>query len=241
MLITPDKDPMGQAIADYYYQRRMPKLWVSTQVTTTDELPVKYLFRSWDKMPEIEQTALNLSKGKILDVGAAAGAHALCLQELSKTVKAIDNSLLSVEVMQKRGVLDVEAADFFELEGQSFDTILLLMNGAGICGTIDNLPVFFTQCRKLLNPGGQVLLDSSDLIYLYGDEEEGFDIDLSGAYYGELMYTVKYRKLKSEPFPWLFVDFDTLQANAAENGFKCQKILDGPHYDFLARLTLISI
>ena len=94
---------MGQAIADYYYQRRMPKLWVSTQVTTTDELPVDYLFRSWDKMPEIEKTALNLSKGKILDVGAAAGAHALCLKDQGKSVKAIDNSLLSVEVMQKRG------------------------------------------------------------------------------------------------------------------------------------------
>jgi hypothetical protein len=238
MLISPENDPMGQAIADYFNKQKGPKLWVSTQVTTTDELPVPYLFRTWQQMPEIEKKALQLSKGKILDVGAAAGSHSLYLQDQGKEVKAIDNSILSVEVMQKRGVKCTEAIDFFSLNSEKFDTILLLMNGAGICGNMAGLPRFFNQCRNILNAGGQVLLDSSDLIYLYGDEESGYDIDLNGNYYGELIYTVKYRKLKSEPFPWLFIDFDNLQNAAGANGFCCEKILDGPHFDYLARLTV---
>ncbi len=240
MLISPENDPMGQAIADCFYKRKGPKLWVSTQVTSADELPVPYLFRTWENMPEIEKKALHLSTGRILDVGAAAGAHSLYLQGQKKDVKAIDNSVLSVEIMKERGVQDVEAIDFFSLKNEKFDTILLLMNGAGICGNLAGLPHFFKQCRNLLNTGGQVLLDSSDLIYLYGDDENGYDIDLNGHYYGELIYTVKYRKLKSEPFPWLFIDFDNLQNAAGKNGFCCEKIVDGPHFDYLARLTVQS-
>lgn len=238
MLLQPEKDPMGQAIADYYYKRKGPKLWVSSQITSADELPVPYLFRTWEQMPEIEKKALQLANGNILDVGAAAGAHTLYLQDQGKKVKAIDSSILSVEIMQKRGVKEFEAIDFFSLKNIKFDTILLLMNGAGICGNMAGLPRFFNQCRNILSDNGQVLLDSSDLIYLYGDEQEGYDIDLNGAYYGELIYTVKYRNLKSDPFPWLFIDFDNLQHNAFENGFNCEKVLDGPHFDYLARLTV---
>ena len=239
MLIAPENDPMGLAISDFYNKRKTAKLYTCTHLTTYDELPIAYLFRTYDEMPEIERVAIDSARGRVLDVGAAAGAHSVCLQQKGIDVTAIDNSLLSVEVMQARGV-KAEAADFFDYKPeQPFDTLLFLMNGAGMCGTISRLPLFLNKCKSLLASGGQILLDSSDLIYLYMEDDGSCAIDLNGDYYGEMLFKVRYKQLRSQPFKWLFVDFDTLKQNAFCCGLSCEKMVEGPHYDYLARLTAI--
>jgi len=236
MLIAPETDPMGQAISDYFFKRKTAKLLTCTHLTTYDELPLPYLFRSYNDMPEIERQALNLAHGRILDVGAAAGAHSIYLQQKGFDVTAIDNSQLSVEVLKARG-LKAEAADFFEYKAQPFDTLLFLMNGAGMCGTLDRLPIFLERCKSLITSSGQILLDSSDLIYLYMEDDGSCNIDLNGYYYGEMLFSVKYKKLRSDKFKWLFVDFDNLKQAAFKCGMQCEKIIDGPHYDYLARIS----
>ncbi len=238
MIILPENDPMGQAISDFYCHRKLAKLLNCTQYTTEDEFPIPYLFRSWNEMPVLEQKALMLAKGEILDVGAAAGCHSIYLQEKGKNVTAIDNSQLSVDVMQLRGIKNVVATDFYDYQEKKFDTILLLMNGIGICGNIAGLPRFFSHCRTLLNPNGQILFDSSDLIYLFTDEDGSCDINLNGNYYGEVEFKMRYRRVKSGTFNWLYVDFSTIQAIAAENGFVCELIQEGEHFDYLAKLTI---
>jgi len=237
MIISPEQDPMGQAISDFYNKKKTAKLLNCTQYTTEDEFPIPYLFRTWDEMPPLEQKALSLAKGKILDVGAAAGAHSIYLQEKGEDVTAIDNSQLSVEIMKQRGVKNVQLTDFYDCKG-TYDTILFLMNGIGICGTIDGIPNYLKQCKKLLAKGGQVLFDSSDLIYLFTNEDGSCDIDLNGPYYGEIEFKMRYRKIRCNPFPWLYVDFETIQVLAENNGFKCELIAKGEHYDYLARLTV---
>lgn len=239
-LLTSDKDPMGAAIADYYANGKATKLRVFSSMFDEDELPVKQLFRSFDEMPETEQEALRISTGKILDVGAGSGCHSLALQEMGKEVKAIDISPLSVETMKKRGVKDVTLQNFFS--GQftgSFDTILLLMNGSGIVGRIANLPTFFQTIKRLLVPGGCVLMDSSDLRYLFEDEEGNLDIDPEGDYYGEVDFRMQYKNTKGDSFDWLYIDFQTLCLHAANNGFKAEKIQEGEHYDYLAKISSI--
>lgn len=153
-LLTPDKDPMGAAIADYYANGKATKLRVFSSMFDEDEIPVKQLFRNFDEMPEAEREALRISTGKILDVGAGSGCHSLALQEMGKEVKAIDISPLSIETMQKRGVKDVVLQNFFSQQFTgSFDTILLLMNGSGIVGRIANLPIFFQTIKRLACSG----------------------------------------------------------------------------------------
>ena len=61
-----------------------------------DEIPVETLFRDYDSMPPLEHHALDLVKGRTLDVGAGAGCHSLVLQERGIDVDAIDISPLSV-------------------------------------------------------------------------------------------------------------------------------------------------
>ena len=239
ILLPPQKDPMGAAIADYFNKGRAAKLRVFSSQFEEDEIPVGQLFRTFDEMPLLEQTALRLAQGKILDCGAGSGCHALVLQDMGKDVEAIDISPLSVEVMQKRGVCQAYQINLFDENYlQKFDTILMLMNGSGIIGKLENMGVFFSKMKQLLNPGGCIYMDSSDLRYLFEDEDGSFLVNLAAGYYGEIDYRMQYKQIKGEPFDWLYVDFQTLSYYAAENGFKAEMIEEGEHYDYLACLKL---
>ena len=164
-------DPMGRAIAEYHKTGKADRLRVFSPMFEEDEIPLTTLFRNYEDMPRIEQKALDTATGKTLDVGAGSGCHSLVLQERGVDVTAIDISPLSVEAMKERGVKKVLEQDFFTLSGQQYDTILMLMNGIGIVGTLERLPEFFKQLDKILVPGGQVLCDSSDISYVFETED----------------------------------------------------------------------
>lgn len=239
-LLQPEKDPMGRAIADYYAKGKAAKLRVFSSQFDEDEIPVKHLFRTYDGMSPIEQTALQLAQGKILDCGAGSGCHALALQDMGKEVSAIDISPLSVEVMEKRGVKSVQQADLFNLAAvQEYDTVLMLMNGSGIIGKVDNMEKFFTKMKQILKPGGVVYMDSSDLKYLFEDEDGSFAIDLAGDYYGQVDFRMQYKQIKGDTFDWLYIDFQTLSLYASQYGFKAELVQEGEHYDYLAALRIL--
>ncbi len=235
--INKEKDPMGRAISDWFHTGKAGKLRVLSSMFYEDEIPVATLFRDFGEMPVQEQKAIELCRGKVLDVGAGSGCHSIVLKERGIEATAIDISVLSVEVMRERGI-DARNVNFFdETFTEKFDTILLAMNGIGIVGKIERLPMFFRSIKRLLAPGGQVLLDSSDIRYVFMDEDGGMDIDLATGYYGEIDYKMRYKNITGTPFDWLYIDFDTLQMYAEEHGFTCEKCIDGKHYDYLARLT----
>ena len=175
-----------------------------------------------------------------MDVGAGAGSHSLWLQERNHKVTAIDISEGAIDVMTKRGVEDVRKIDYFDFKDEKYDTLLLLMNGIGIIQTLDRLPVFFEKAKSLLNEKGIILLDSSNLIYLFMEEDGSAMINLnSDKYYGEVEYRMDFCNHHGIPFKWVFVDFETLKDVAEENGFKCEKVYEDDHYLYLAKLSLI--
>lgn len=232
-----EKDPMGRAIFDYYTTGKASKLRVLSSMFYEDEIPVHTLFRSFDEMPVQEKKAIELCRGRVLDAGAGSGCHSALLMERGMEVVAIDISELSVEVMRQRGI-DARVINFFdETFNEKFDTILLAMNGIGIVGKIDRIDDFFRCARRLLAPGGQILLDSSDIKYVFMDDDGVMDIDLAAGYYGEVDYKMRYKNITGEPFDWLYIDYDTLAMYAEEHGFYCEKCIDGEHYDYLARIT----
>ena len=227
---------MGRAIAEYWETKRADRLRVFSPMFEEDEIPLTTLFRSYEDMPEIERKALNMAKGRILDVGAGAGCHSLVLQERGMDVTAIDISPLSVETMKEREVKKVIEQDFFTLEGQ-YDTILMLMNGIGIVGTLERMPEFFRQLDKILAPEGQLLCDSSDISYVFEDEEGLIDIPNEMDYYGEHSFRMQYKDTIGEPFDWLYIDEDTLKEKARRYGYTAEVMAEGEHYDYLARIT----
>ncbi len=242
MILTAEKDPMGAAIADYWKHRKAGRLRVLSSMFDEDELPVPQLFRTLKQMPVLEQKALQLASGRILDVGAGSGCHSLALQDMGKVVWPIDISPLSVRVMQERGLPQAAICDLFgpELTG-TFDTILMLMNGSGIVGKLERMPLFFQRVEQLLAPDGCVLMDSSDLRYLFENEDGSFDINLNAAYYGEVDFRMKYKRVEGETFDWLYVDFQTLSHYALQAGFQVEMLHEGKHYDYLARIKRKSI
>lgn len=237
-LIPPHKDPMGAAIAEYHRTGRAGTLRVFSSQFDEDEIPVEQLFRTFGEMPQIEQRALTMAQGKILDVGAGSGCHALALQEMSKEVTAIDISELSVEVMRERGIHDARAIDLYdERLAEQYDTILLLMNGSGIIGNISGMERFFLRMKQLLKPDGCIYMDSSDLKYLFEEEDGSYLIDVAGDYYGVVDFRMQYKQVKGETFDWLYIDFDTLSYYAEQYGFHAEIVCQGEHYDYLAKLS----
>lgn len=246
MALQEVSDPMGAAILDYQITGRAGRLRVLSSMFDEDEIPVCHLFRSYHDMPKLEQKALSLAKGSVLDVGAGAGCHALELHNRGLEVKAIDISPLSCKAMSLRGIRDVECINLFDkaLKG-SFDTILLLMNGTGIAGKVQMLPTLFERLKQLLAPEGQILIDSSDLKYIYEDEDfpttvesSNVDIDPEDPYYGEVDFQMVYKDIKGEPFDWLYVDYPLLSTVAASCGLKAELVAEGDHYDYLARFQV---
>lgn len=213
------------------------KVW--SDVAETDFLPVPYLFRSFHEMPQLEQKALMLCRGRVLDVGAGMGSHTLYLQEKGVDVTSLELSPTACQVMARRGVVQVVNNDFFKFTPtEKFDTILMLMNGIGIVGETSRLADFFSTAKRMLNVGGQILLDSSDLRYLFLDDDGSMLVNLNDRYYGEVVYKMSYDEFNGKRFKWLFIDDELLAHYASKNGFRFEKLADGPHYDYLARLTL---
>ncbi|MFV5693810.1 class I SAM-dependent methyltransferase [Flavobacterium sp. LB3P122] len=235
------KDLFGKAILDFQTNNSPEDLITETTISEEDEMSVAYLFRSYDEMPQMEQKALQLAKGKILDVGCGAGSHSLSLQnERNLDVTSIDISSNAIQACTLRGLKKAKVQDVLTLENEKYDTILLLMNGAGMCGKLKNIPNFLLKLKSLLNPGGQILLDSSDIIYMFDDDDEdgGKWIPSQNEYYGEIIFNISYKGEKEKPFDWMFIDYNTLQNAALDNGFQCELILEGEHYDYLAKLSI---
>jgi len=231
-------DVFGNAISAYYDEEDETPIFVHSPDFDDDEILVPYLFRDFKEMPPLEQAALEKATGKILDVGCGAGSHALYLQNQKElNVTAIDISEGALKVCKERGIKNTMKIDYFDLQNEKYDTILLLMNGTGIIGKLKNLDRFFQHSKTLLSNDGQILIDSSDLSYLFDpDEDGGIWIDPDAPYYGELEFSISYKGERSNEFPWLYLDFNSLALAAEGNNFSCELIKKGEHFDYLAML-----
>ena len=237
-VLFPGADPMGRAIYEYHKFGKAEDVVVHSSMFDDDVIPIETLFRGLVEMPAIERVALEAAYGDILDVGAGSGCHSLALKGLGKKSVAVDISPLSVQVMKERGV-DARLVNFYDQSfTETFDTVLMLMNGTGIIGNLDNIGNFFTRLKQILKPGGCLLIDSSDLRYLFEEEDGSLMIDLADDYYGQVDFQMQYKDDIGEPFDWLYLDFNTLAYYAEENGFKAEVIAEGEYYDYLAKLTV---
>lgn len=229
-------DPFEQAFWDYYLGDKDTAIKIISNKAEDEIVPAKYFFRDLNEMPEIEKIALELCQGEILDIGAGSGCHSVVLQSKGHNVHALEIRKGFADLLTKRGVKNVWQTDIFVFTDKKFDTLLMLMNGIGLVIDLDGLDRYLQHAKSLLNPGGQILLDSSDLLYLYKEEDGSIRINLNESYYGEIEYKVEYKGVVGELFKWIYVDYLTLNDHADKNGFICELLYEDDHYNYLARL-----
>jgi SAM-dependent methyltransferase len=220
-------DAYGEALQDYYYDRFVPPLLLNTSYGARETMPPEVFFRDRDGFSELESYALSLANGSILDVGAGAGAFTLYLQKQGFDVVANEISSIACEIMRSRGVKNVNEYPVQEESGSFYDTILLMMNGLGLFGTLNGLREGLMKLRELLTPGGQIVADSSDIRYLYESalpEER---------YHGEIDYQYFYQGRPGEWFKWVYVDQKTLKYTARQCGLHCQVVFEDENDHYL--------
>ncbi len=228
--------PLGYAVSAYHRGHRDAEMIVESDVFETEIIPARHFYRPDDEaLPELDRRALDRCRGTVLDAGAGAGRHALELQRRDLDVTALDIDPGNVTLMQDRGVLDARTGDVFTWSEGTFDTILLLMNGIGLAGSPERLPVLFQRFRTLLNPGGSVVFDASGLSASVGSAAiAGMHDDAVGRPdLGEVFFRLTFDDCRGAWYPWLFPSEDLLRSAAAAADFDLNIIARGARGSFL--------
>ena len=231
--------PHGMALLDYFHGDTSAKIVVHGDDGETEVVPISVFFRGPAEFSALEEAALDLCRGRVLDAGAGAGCHALALQERDLAVCAIDIAPEAVEVMRMRGVRDARYADIFHVQAGPFETLLLMMNGIGVVGDLAGLDRFLGEVHRLLTPDGQILLDSYDPDWTEDPEASASPqaARRAGRYIGEMRFRLEYKGKKGPPLTWLFLDSKILDERAVKSGWSCQVIWQEEEGHYLARLT----
>jgi len=231
-------DPLGQAILDYSKDGFTENIIVHSDLCDDDIMPVPYLFRTLEDMPEIEKQAISLCKGEVLEVGAGTGCHSSILVDKGFSTLSIDTSKGAIDYLESQN-LNSERIAFLDFKDKKFDTLLILMNGLGLAGKLERVNEFLIHAKSLLKEGGKIITDSTDIRYLYEDDEGGVWMDLNSQYPGEMEFKMDYKNHSSEWFPWIYLDFETLEHEAEKAGLKASKILEDDNFHYLTVLEKI--
>lgn len=228
-------DVFGEALKDQFIKPPAETLWVHNSYDEPEEMPVDIYFRDEDEMPELELKALDLCRGRVLDVGAGVGSHALLLQKRGFDVTGMDISEAAVTIMKQRGLKKAIQGNIltYKPDANKYNTLLFMMNGIGLTGSLAGLKSFLTQVKALIHTDGQLVFDSSDLSYLY--LEVPFP---ESGYFGEVSFRYEYKSVKGPWFKWVYVDQKTLIDIATQTGWKTEVIFEDENDQYLARLTI---
>jgi len=228
-----ERDVYGEALYDFHVLGELKdKLLLHSSYGDIEEMPIEVFFRDETDFPELEHIALALCDGDVLDVGAGVGSHALYLQDKGFQVDALEISESACSIMKQRGVQNTLRNDFFTLQKGNYDTLLFLMNGIGLAGTVTGLRELLRHSKKLLSDKGQLLFDSSDISYLY----EEYRIPKPEHYLGEIRFQYEYKGILGKPFRWLYIDQRELIKIAHEEGWVVQILFEDDNDQYLARM-----
>ncbi|MCU0304913.1 MAG: class I SAM-dependent methyltransferase [Thermoanaerobaculales bacterium] len=222
--------PLGRALAAYHRGDTSAELVVSSDLWEDETVPVAVFYRPvGEPLPELERRALEHCRGRVLDLGAGAGRHALELQERGLEVVALDPLAEAVAIMRERGVADPRRGELEAVAGERFDTVLMLMHGLGVVGDLRGLGDLLERLPDHLEPGGRLVFDSADLAGVLAGEAPELLAELEGGdrYPGEVAFSLRFGGIAGPSYPWLFVDPETVGLIAGAAGCRLEVVATG--------------
>ncbi|MFK7895568.1 MAG: class I SAM-dependent methyltransferase [Myxococcota bacterium] len=228
-------EPLAAALMDHYESGRPRRVQATRADGVCFEIETEEYFTLEGQLAKLDAQAMARCVGRVLDVGAGAGRHALALQSQGCEVVAIDLSPLCVALCEARGVRDARVFDVLDLGPDAplgqFDTIFFGMQTLGVAGGVGTLVKMLARLRASLAPGGCIVADSSALREAWDGEVE----DTSPSR-GEIVLSTRYRGWRGEPFPWLYLSESDLRAVAEEAGFLTETLGSDSGGEFLVAL-----
>ncbi|MEQ8926749.1 MAG: methyltransferase domain-containing protein [Fulvivirga sp.] len=221
-------NPFDAALHDLYYNGTCSELTLHNNYGNPEKMPVEVFFREEYDFTDLEIKALSLCKGSILDIGAGAGALTLNLHNNGFDITAVETSEVGCYIMSHEGAKNIICDDYRNIT-EKFDTLLLMMNGFGLCEKLENIPQFLNSLKSLLKKDGQVIVDSSDVSYIAEEMPKN-------RYYGEVEFCYEYEGILGDWFNWLYIHSELLQSEAAKNGWSCEIVFTDDNDQYLAVL-----
>jgi SAM-dependent methyltransferase len=225
-------DVFGRALRDWARGGTDPEIFERddgfTEVGAGHELYVAG-FSAW---PAPERQAMRYARGRVVDVGCAAGRVPLHLQERGYDVVGIDTSPLAVSTARARGVTDAWCLSAAALTARigDFDTIVLFGNNFGIFGTPDRLRRVLTSWADRTPPGARILAESTNPYcggapavtrgYYFRNRD-------SGRLPGHIRLRIRYGDGVTPWFSWLFVSRREMRALLQGTGWHQGRVLGG--------------
>ena len=229
---------LAAALVAYHEGQRDAKIVVRSDLRTYEEWPASLFFRGSDEFPPLEKEALELCGPRVIDVGAGAGPHTLALLQRGHDVLAVESLPEIASLLRARGFPRVTVCSLDALPAGQADTVLMLMNGLGLAGTLDGLVPLLNSARRLLAPGGRVVADSTDpRQWIEPDDLQADLLRQDGRYGGEVQFQLEFDGIRGEPVPFLYVDPETLRNRGLRAGLLLEEIRpfsDGTYLAILA-------
>lgn len=235
-------NPFSAALLDYHNGDESAAFVMLRDDGFRQRVPVSVFFSKED-FPPLEAHALELCQGHVLDIGAAAGRHSIHLIQKGFQVTSLDILPETEIILRKRGVTRIITSDILTFSGERFDTLLMLMNGIGMVGTLDGLDRFLDHAHEIISPCGRIICDSIDVsvtadpVHVACREQN----IASGQTPGQQRFTMTYGDVTGYPFDWLHIDFPALSLHAGKAGWNAGLVDSEGNGHYLCQLKEVHI
>lgn len=224
-------EPLERALAAWMAGRRDAVLGVCVEGDPEPDLPVAHFFREGRHLTAFDRAALRGVRGAVLDVGAGTGPLANALTAAGHRVTALEVLPTAVSALSGRGVEVLRESLWSLRTPRRWDTVMALMNGTALAGTLGRLPALLARLKQWTAPGGHILLDSTELCH-------PDDRMADGRFAGELHYQLRFEDLTGPPFPQLFVPEALLAREADALGLAVAVLRRDARGRYLASLSV---
>lgn len=237
--LKPEEDTFGQEMWAYYKGEEVSEIVERDDgfFNASSKGPKLY-FSQYEDWDPIERKAMELVKGRVLDIGCGAGRHSLYLQNKGFDVLGIDSSPLAIKVcrlrrLKKARVMPIEELNF---KHNSFDTVIMMGGNFGLFGSLKKAKRILKKLHKMTSGNGLVIAFTRDTYKTdIPDHLEYHKLNRQrGRMPGQLRLRIRFRKCVGRWFDYLIVSKKEMEDILKGTGWKIKETIDSDNSAYIA-------